>query len=166
MVSIFKSSMHGDGINFSFFQQLWQNNRNEGRGNENKFKSEIKFCESKRVSLRLPDTIIFQLGQPLQWYFTSERGEQSTILRKRRQNVNVEKIEEVFLKKARSSSKGFLHKDDIVAYFISSNECTLRNRRKSTSDETSHYVLSQNEHRSEEDNGCDIEFFNEKSFRE
>ncbi len=178
MASIFKHSVQGDGINFAFFQLLWQKNRNEGRGNgikEIKERPEISPRNSKRIPLRLPDTVVFHLGQPMQWYFTSERGKLTTILRKRRKNVTIEKIEEVFLKKFRASNKGFLHhKDDVVAYFVASNECTLRNRRYTEDeslcrlDDESKILQGKSQHEgyNEEDGVCDIEFFNEKGLRE
>ena len=71
--------------------------------------------------LRVPDTVIFLFGQPHEWYFTSKNGgpdkNKTTILRKRRANLTVANIEEVFLSKAASRGVG---DDDVVAYFISS----------------------------------------------
>ena len=174
MASIFKPSIQGDGINIAFFQQLWQKNRNDNISSNKCQSARHRFTTAvpQRIPLRLPDTVIFQLGQPLQWYFTSERGEGPSILRKRRQNVTVEKIEEVFLKRARVSNKGFLHENDIVAYFIASNECTLRNRKNvpQRADEHDHgdseRLPDQNGRTQHEMKSiCDIEFFNEKELR-
>ncbi len=175
MASIFKKpSIQGDGINIAFFQQLWQKNRNEVRDCQEHEVSSSTADTGDSTPLRLPDTVIFQLGQPLQWFFTSERGGRPAILRKRRQNVNVEKVEEVFLKKAKAFNKGFLHEDGIVAYFIASNECTLRNRRNPRQGSPLDFVsnndtsgLPQQECTNPEEGSasCDIEYFNEKGLR-
>jgi hypothetical protein len=70
--------------------------------------------------LRVPDTVVFLFGQPHQWYFTSNNGgpdrDKTTILRKRRSNLTLANIEEVFLNKA-----GEVGDDDVVAYFIGAN---------------------------------------------
>ena len=171
MESNFKPSVQGDGVNIAFFQQLWQKNRKEVRDSQSETYSSASNSD-EQTPLRLPDTVTFQLGQPLQWFFTSERGGNPVILKKRRQNVNVEKVEEVFLEKARASNKGFLHENDIVAYFIASNECTLRNRRMTkqrTLDSESHDgtrpVGPELFAGQEEDSICDIEYFNEEALR-
>ncbi len=187
MANIFTPSIQGDGISFIFFQHLWQKNRNEERNNERQKKShDNESKKGKVVSLRIPDTVIFQLGQPLQWYFTSERGrQQSIILRKRKQNVNVEKIEEDFLRKTKAANKGCICQNDIVAYFIASSDCTLRNRRRRDTvgtrvgsaeedeggshgeDDDSPLYQSKGKDRWEKnDNVCDIEYFNEEGLRE
>ena len=71
--------------------------------------------------LRVPDTVVFLFGQPHEWYFTSKNGgphkNKTTILRKKRVNLTVANIEEVFLTKSASRDVG---EDDVVAYFISS----------------------------------------------
>ena len=131
MANIFSPSIEGDGISFTFFLHLWNKNRNEER---NEPVSNIKTRVTKDLHvnpIRVPDTVIFQLGQPLHWYFTSERGKQPTILRKRKQNVNVEKIAEEFVRKCKAKNNGNLCQHDVVAYFIASSDCTIKNRRSS-----------------------------------
>jgi len=178
MANIFTPSIEGDGINFTFFRNLWHKNKNEDKRSPCK-----NYCKRKNVvidPIRLPDTVIFQLGQPLQWYFTSERGGQPIILRKRKQNVNIEKIEEEFLKKGKISNNGYLSQNDIIAYFIASSDCTSRNRKNETqineadasevkisnkSDPFVHCLNSEDEITVEE-SFCDIEYFNEESLRE
>lgn len=100
-------ALAGDGINFSFFNLLWSKSNNDD-------------SDSRSPLLRVPDTVIFLFGLPHQWYFTSKNGgpnrDQTMILRKRKTNLTLENIEEVFLDKA--SSRGAVRDDDIVAYFI------------------------------------------------
>ena len=67
------------------------------------------------TQIRIPDTVLFQFGQALHWYFTSEKRKKATILRKRKSNVTVKKIEERFL-------SVFQAENEIVAYFISKGE--------------------------------------------
>ena len=99
------SQLHGDGINFSFFNLLWSKSTSN---------------DDSQAPLRVPDTVVFLFGLPHQWYFTSKNGgpnrDQTMILRKRRTNLTLENIEEVFLDKA--SSRGSVGEDDVVAYFI------------------------------------------------
>jgi hypothetical protein len=119
--------LQGDGIKFSFFHYLWMKNRGQLKEfGTKKFQSIQKGnWKVKSTQIRLPDTVIFRLGQPLQWYFTSERGGQPSLLRKRKQNLNVEKIENVFIKKARNVNKDWLDSNnDILAYFISSSNAS------------------------------------------
>jgi hypothetical protein len=110
------------------------------------------------------------LGQPLQWYFTSERSGQASILRKRKQNINVEKVEEVFLRKNKSANKGCLDSHSyIVAYFIASKECSRQKRSLDPSlERDSHCVNNDVDPEDEEGRGntCDIEYFNEEGLRE
>lgn len=183
MANIFTPSLEGDGINFTLFQHLWHKNRSEERKQSFSIHN-VKEKTSSSLKLnpiRLPDTVIFQLGQPLQWYFTSERGRQTIILRKRKQNVNIERIEEEFLRKSKVTNNGHLCQNDIVAYFIASSDCTLRNRRR---EEQSIYsagggidetfvdykdLLSLGEYGDEnstQNSVCDIEYFNEEGLRE
>ena len=109
---------HGDGINFAFFNLLWS--KSDG-GTKTK---EVADRQGgvKPAILRIPDTVVFLFGQPHQWYFTSKNGgpnkDKTTILRKRRGNLTLANIEEVFLTKSASRELG---EDDVVAYFISSN---------------------------------------------
>ena len=123
-------SLDGDGINFAFFNLLWSKNTHNGQG------------ESQAPLLRIPDTVVFLFGLPQHWYFTSKNGgpnrDETMILRKRRNNLTLENIEEVFLDKA--SSRGPVGEGDIVAYFI--------------------------DHASENgDSCCNIEYFNPRSLR-
>jgi hypothetical protein len=111
-------ALHGDGINFAFFNLLWS--KSDG-GTKTK---EVADRQGgvKPAILRVPDTVVFLFGQPHQWYFTSKNGgpnkDKTTILRKRRGNLTLANIEEVFLTKSASRELG---EDDVVAYFISSN---------------------------------------------
>lgn len=111
-------ALHGDGINFAFFNLLWS--KSDG-GTKTK---EVADRQGgvKPAILRIPDTVVFLFGQPHQWYFTSKNGgpnkDKTTILRKRRGNLTLANIEEVFLTKSASRELG---EDDVVAYFISSN---------------------------------------------
>lgn len=118
-------ALEGDGINLAFFHLMW----NKAEQDEQNY----TVCESskdvvRRHPIRVPDTIAFQFGHPLYWYFTSKRGgrdgKSTTILRKRKQNVTVELIKDLFLKKA--STNGNLSPNDVVAYFIASAGSTSR----------------------------------------
>lgn len=91
MSNLFAPSLNGDGINFAFFDNVWSNNRNSGNQKQSKDHGSKR---KANISISVPDTVIFQLGQPLQWYFTSDRGRQPTILRKKKQNLTAEKVEE------------------------------------------------------------------------
>lgn len=118
------SSLHSDGINFSFFHFLWNKatQKNKNLKNDSVSDNDHSSKDKNTGYIRIPDTIIFQFGQPLHWYFTSENRGQPTILRKRKQNLTVDKIEEVFLSKAKREGLivGEGGGSDIVAYFISS----------------------------------------------
>ena len=179
MANIFTPSIEGDGINFTFFQKLWHTNRNEEKEHFSSSHRDNRPKRSQTNPIRLPDTVIFQLGQPLHWYFTSERGRQTIILRKRKQNVNIEKIEEEFLRKFKVKNGGFLHQDDVIAYFIASSDCTFRNRRSikqseiisGNENEVGNDMISRSNLKHEDqnqsgDNVCDIEYFNEEGLRE
>ena len=89
-------SLHGDGINPSLFRAIWTKSKNSA------------LCKDFYVA----DTIVFLLGQPIHWYFTGIDG---SILRKRKQNLVIERIEESFLK------KGDHLDDDISASFLSTD---------------------------------------------
>ena len=104
--------------------------------------------------------MVFLFGQPHQWYFTSKNGgpnkDKTTILRKRKTNLTLANIEEVFLDKAASGTRrGEVGDDDVVAYFISSQE----------SDGDEDAVAEQNAV-VDDDTSCSIEYFNRKSLRE
>lgn len=122
-------ALHGDGVNFAFFNLLWSKSEHGDRNkdaerqsdDDNRFrgngKTKWKGEEQNPSILRVPDTVIFLFGQPHQWYFTSNNGgpdrDKTTILRKRRSNLTLSNIAEVFLNKA-----GEVGEDDAVAYFI------------------------------------------------
>lgn len=130
-------ALHGDGINFAFFNLLWSKSedRSGSRGvAENTplaaildSRRRVGSAKSNRggklnpIILRVPDTVVFLFGQPHQWYFTSNNGgpdrDKTTILRKRRSNLTLANIEEVFLTKA-----GEVGENDVVAYFIGNSE--------------------------------------------
>lgn len=88
-------NLNGDGINNHLFHSLWKKNTNKKCG----------------PSINIPDTVVFQFGHASQWYFTGVDG---TILRKRKQNLQNDRIEEAFIKRIFTN-------DEIVAYFISSD---------------------------------------------
>jgi hypothetical protein len=117
-------------------------------------------------NLRIPDTIVFQYGQPYNWYFTSLKGTNNnkrcrpTILRKRRQNLSMEMIEREFVKRCRVDHGGKLdQKRDIIAYFVASADCTNR-RHQSDLKET-----RCEEKPTEELVDCDIEYLNSDDLR-
>ena len=168
MANLFAPSLHGDGIRFAFFHHLWSKNRAEVEGNNNQSQTRNKKSNRSHLPLRIPDTVIFRLGQPLQWYFTSERGNKVTILRKRKRNISVEKIEEEFLRKIKSANNGWLDpKNDIVAYFIASTECSVHNRQLLPSTTGTKGYENDQEHvdKNATHKSCDIEYFNEEGLR-
>ena len=166
MPNLFAPSLQGDGVRFTFFDYLWNKNRGENKDNVSKANETRASALSSSTQIRVPDTVIFRLGQPLQWYFTKERGGETSILRKRKKNVNVEKIEEVFLKKILSTKKGCLDpKNDIVAYFISSKECSSLNRQGSFDDRTTNEGISDSKVDTPCNNTGDIEYFNKEGLR-
>jgi len=124
---------------------------------------------NNNLSIRIPDTIIFQFGQPVQWYFTSEQGgklkgknKETSILRKRKQNLTVEKIEEAILNKSKASHKGSIDpKIDVVAYFVSAKEFTARNRHEMSSN----VEIDESGRSCDCCSTCDITYFNVESFR-
>jgi len=101
--------------------------------------------------LRVPDTVVFLFGQPHQWYFTSNNGgpdrDKTTILRKRRSNLTLANIEEVFLNKA-----GEVGEDDVVAYFIAITA-------------EGHTSIDASSAAIENETLSSIEYFNKKSLR-
>lgn len=167
MSNLFAPELPGDGIRFAFFHHLWSKNRGDDTNQKKGVEKKSTISKSPRVEVRLPDTVIFRLGQPLQWYFTSERGGRPLILRKRKKNINVEKIEEDFLRKLRKVRGQIDSSTDIVAYFIASNECSKRNRNisfgkegRNGDNESQMSGRDQND-----DDTCDIEYFNEEALR-
>lgn len=136
------SDIHGDGINFAFFELLWSKYSSD----------EASSSENKAPILRVPDTVIFLFGLPHKWYFTSKNGgphrNKTTILRKRRANLTLENIEQAFLAKA--VSRGGVG-EDVVAYFISSK---IVNSNLDVCNATE-----------DEEVSCDIEYFNKESLR-
>ena len=115
-------ALHGDGINFAFFNLLWSKSDDGAKQvvEPSSAGQEGKAGKTSSI-LRVPDTVVFLFGQPHEWYFTSKNGgphkNKTTILRKKRVNLTVANIEEVFLTKSASRDVG---EDDVVAYFISS----------------------------------------------
>jgi hypothetical protein len=178
--------LQGDGIKISFFHYLWMKNRGHNKEYEKGCREEAPPRKNSNCTpqLRLPDTVIFRLGRPWQWYFTSERGGHPSILRKRKQNLNVEKVQEIFLRKGRAANKGWLDShNDVIAYFISSskeNAALLQPQKNSIegskigintislSSSSSVVKNDENSKRSqvqekEEDCCCNIEYFNEEA---
>lgn len=149
-------ALHADGINFAFFDLLWSKSSSE---------VQVQSSSSEKKSsptLRVPDTVLFLFGLPHQWYFTSKNGgphrDSTTILRKRRANLTLENIEEVFLTKA--SSRGKACDDEVVAYFISSkSEATATNDGFNASLDAYDAVV-------DNEKTCSIEYFNRKTLRE
>ena len=172
-------ALHGDGINFAFFNLLWSKSSNDeekiGRFERRKPKNnngrkDWHSGKNKNSSpappLRVPDTVVFLFGQPHQWYFTSKNGgpdrSKITILRKRRANLTLDNIKDVFLNKA--ASRGEVGDDDVVAYFISSkNDVT---EMKDEMDENSQNTrLDACSTVVDNEISCNIEYFNKKSLR-
>ena len=155
-------TLQGDGINFDFFNMLWSKSDDCDRNDVGFESSDNCFHgrtgKKENPILRVPDTVIFQFGQPYQWYFTSKNGgadkNKTTILRKRRANLTLAKIKEVFLSKA-----GKVGDDDVVAYFISSNRGT-----DTTSDGRASIVGYSSVIKNE--TACRIEYFNTKMLGE
>ena len=141
-------ALDGDGINFAFFDLLWS-----------KCSSNERLASSEPPILRVPDTLLFLHGQPHQWYFTSKNGgphkNKTCILRKKKTNLNLENIQEVFLTKA--SSKGEVGDEEVVAYFISL-ETEMTGDSKASFDALD--IAGDN------DMACSIEYFDKNTLRE
>lgn len=137
------NNLHSDGISFAFFDLLWS----KSSSNEHE--------QRESPILRLPDTVLFLFGLPHQWYFTSKNGgphrDKTTILRKRKANLTLDNIEDVFLTKA--SSRGGIGDDEVVAYFISSVP------------ETAGVDLNADSTIADIDTSCSIEYFDKKTLR-
>ena len=83
-------TLTSDGISLEFFNLLWT-------------KDELNFGPA----INIPDTIIYKMGTPANWYFTASNGK---IKRKNRQNLMNARIEEAFTK--------YLLGYDVIATFI------------------------------------------------
>jgi hypothetical protein len=161
-------ALHGDGVNFAFFNLLWSKGDDGDRkkeapvepsGDDNRFSSRGRIGGMTKgkgevhnpTILRVPDTVVFLFGQPHQWYFTSNNGgpdrDKTTILRKRRSNLTLANIEEVFLNKA-----GEVGEDDVVAYFIAITA-------------EGHTSIDASSAAIENETLSSIEYFNKKSLR-
>ena len=174
MAIVTPALLEGDGINASFFHLLWN------KDNASAASSSTTTAQPP-PPLRIPDTVVFQYGQPLYWYFTSKRGGKDgktvTILRKRKQNVTIEKIEELYLKKA--ATRGVLGDHDVVAYFIASADCTSRFRRRQSGggcgegdeghkDDTAEgnaYSVGNDDDTDTNTTTCDIEYFDREGLK-
>lgn len=84
--------LDSDGISEDFYNLLWT-------------KDELNFGPT----INIPDTVIFNFGQPIAWYFTASNGK---IKKKSKQNLVLAKMEQSFLKHV----LGY----DVVASFTSS----------------------------------------------
>ncbi|KAL7542362.1 hypothetical protein ACHAXR_012097 [Thalassiosira sp. AJA248-18] len=157
------NALHGDGINFPFFNLLWSKNSNDDE-KPPRSADKRKQPDGVRQSpiLRVPDTVVFLFGQPHQWYFTSKNGgpdkNKTMILRKRRANLTLANIEDVFLSKHKQMGD-----DDVVAYFISSKSdggdmSDEKNEQPASLDACSAAV--------DNDVSCDMEYFNKKTLHE
>lgn len=151
---------------------LWNKNSNEDDpdgyrqakppdiGSKNRRHSANAKLSSPTPILRVPDTVVFLFGQPHQWYFTSKNGgpdkNKTTILRKRRGNLTLANIEEVFLNK--TASRGEVGDDDVVAYFISSKIDGKEADQHASLDACSAVV--------DNEISCNIEYFNKNTFHE
>lgn len=174
------NALHGDGINFPFFNLLWNKTSSEDCGSKRQAKSlgdsdvqnkshsvGKKGDGSKQAPvLRVPDTVVFLFGQPHQWYFTSKNGgpdkNKTTILRKRRGNLTLANIEEVFLTKA--SSRGDVKDEDIVAYFISSKGGDVgTSTEEDDHDQVARLDVCSNT--VDDAASCNIEYFNRNTLR-
>ena len=65
-----------------------------------------EYLKKANLHLNIPDTILFEEGQPIYWYYTNSSGK---ILKKK--NVNINEIPSKFSE--------FDNKSGILAYFIS-----------------------------------------------
>ena len=83
-------TLTSDGISLEFFNLLWT-------------KDELNFGPA----INIPDTIVYKMGTPANWFFTSSNGK---IKRKNRQNLMNARIEEAFTK--------YLLGYDVIATFI------------------------------------------------
>jgi hypothetical protein len=146
------NALNGDGINFAFFDLLWSKFSNE---------EQTRADASKSPILRVPDTVLFLFGIPHQWYFTSKNGgphrDKTSILRKRKANLTLENIEQVFLTKA-SSLRGGASDDGVVAYFISSKPDSTGDELNASLDACNAVV--------DNEMSCNIEYFNKESLRD
>lgn len=137
----------GDGVNFAFFDLLWSKCSSDERSTQSPI-------------LRVPDSVLFLFGLPHQWYFTSKNGgphkDKTTILRKRKANLTLHNIEEVFLTKA--SSRGEVGDDEVVAYFISSKTDENGDGGLNACLDVYNAVVDNNM-------ACSIEYFDKKSLR-
>jgi hypothetical protein len=137
----------GDGVNFAFFDLLWSKCPSDERS-------------SQSPILRVPDSVLFLFGLPHQWYFTSKNGgphkDKTTILRKRKANLTLQNIEEVFLTKA--SSRREVGDDEVVAYFISSKTDANGDGGPNASLDVCDAIV-------DNDMACSIEYFDKKSLR-
>ena len=139
-----------------FFRILW-----------NASSSSKDDSEETTVLVRLPDTVVFLFGQPHEWYFTSKNGgpnkDRTAILKKRKPNLTLNKIEEVFLNKAalpsKRKKKAAVKDNAIVAYFINSGGLE--------SDIIDNDGTPCHQHQQDDGEvGCDIEYFDRQSLRE
>lgn len=167
------NALHGDGINFPFFNLLWSKNSNDEDG-DRQVKPSDNGRENKRHTsksgarptpiMRVPDTVVFLFGQPHQWYFTSKNGgpdkNKTTIMRKKFGNLTLANIEEVFLNKA--ASRGEVGDDDVVAYFICSKGDEIE---RSDEKNAQHASLNSCSTTVDDEASCNIEYFNEKTLR-
>jgi hypothetical protein len=66
-------ALHGDGINFAFFNLLWSKS-DDGAKQVVEPSSAGQGGKAGKTSsiLRVPDTVVFLFGQPHEWYFTSK----------------------------------------------------------------------------------------------
>ena len=154
------SDLAGDGISLDFFDLLWSKAAEDG---------------SSCLKLRLPDTVIITRGVPTRYFFTSTKQRKDrnpAILRKRKQNVTVESIFDLFCRKASTTTtdlRGERRERDVVAYFIASADCTSRFRRQSVTDADDGNDAGDRAKAAESDAynnaQCDIEYFDRDGLR-
>ena len=160
------SDLAGDGISLAFFDLLWKKAEDD----------------SSCLKLRLPDTVLISHGVPSQYFFTSTKqckDGNPVILRKRKQNVTLDNIFDLFCRKSSTGPQGKEIEHDVVAYFIASADCTSRFRRKSVgatgdaNDDANDADNSQNTDNgysapntcNSDDAQCDIEYFDRDGLR-
>lgn len=186
-------SLNSDGINFALFHLLW--NKQKSHQKEQQQQDQLGEGENSDSDtdngggVRIPDSVIFQFGQPLFWYFTShsnnngnpcQKGQQKkrrgrksarkcTILRKRKPNLTIDKIEDVFLDKARRD--GFItnnerpkqQSSDVVAYFISFDH--RHSTKEKINNSLSDYYQDDG-NQNDNQHYQDIEYFNSEKLHE
>ena len=94
-----EKEMEKDGYCFMIYDFLWMK------------KSDEYLNWNKELKINIGDTIVYQDGFPIKWYFTGENGE---ILKHRKDKLNFDYIFSYFIK--------FNHNSDIIATYYFKDE--------------------------------------------